>query len=83
VLGTPDAGTSDATSWASSTNAADRVFAAQLLADIGTPSALSVLQTLASDSDTTVGDGAQGMVANGPNTPATVVQQTIGNPGGL
>jgi hypothetical protein len=83
VLGTPDAGTSDATSWASSANAADRVFAAQLLADIGTPSALSVLQTLVSDSDPLVADVAHRMVANGSDTPATVLQQTIGNPGGL
>jgi hypothetical protein len=83
VLGTPDAGTSDATSWANSTNTADRVFAAQLLADIVTPSALSVLQTLVSDSDPLVADVAHRMVANGPDTPAAVAQQTITNPGGL
>jgi hypothetical protein len=82
ILGTPDAGTSDATSWAASADAGTRVFAAQVLADIDTPTSLGVLQTLTSDSTPLVADIATGLSENPiRQAPANVTQQTIPNPG--
>jgi hypothetical protein len=84
VLGNPAAGLTDATTWAASSNSADRLFAAQILGDIGTPSALGVLQTLSAASDPYLADVAQRFsFSPSLEAPPTVAQQTITNTNGL
>ncbi|HLW69963.1 MAG TPA: HEAT repeat domain-containing protein [Candidatus Binataceae bacterium] len=83
VLGTPTAGLSNATTWASSSDPSVREFAASILADIGTSQAISSLQTLASDSNPVVAAAAQTDLSFGQTQPDPVEQQTISNPGGL
>ncbi|HLW69964.1 MAG TPA: hypothetical protein VKS22_05020 [Candidatus Binataceae bacterium] len=84
VLGNPAAGLGDATTWAVSANLGDQMLAAQILGDIGTSGALTVLQTLAGNSDPYMADVAQRFVENPTrNAPGFVTPQTIPNPGAL
>lgn len=50
-LGSRDAGMADAIKWSESDNSYDREFAADVLADIGTPEAVEYLRTLSRDSE--------------------------------
>ncbi len=74
-----DAGMSDAIKWANSENPHDREFAADVLADIGTPQAIEYLKTLSHDSNRAVAVNAKssmqqlGKLSN----PLTVTEQTI------
>lgn len=84
VLGNPAAGLTDATTWAASPNSADRLFAAQILGDIGTPAALGVLQTVAADADPYVKDVGQRFIFSPTlEAPQPAAQQTITNTNGL
>lgn len=47
----PNAGFAEAATWSSNTDSIHRIFAAAVLADIGTPSALSILNALTTDAD--------------------------------
>ena len=64
-----DAGMSDAIKWAESNNPLDREFAADVLADIGTPEAIEYLRTLSRDPNKEVASSAKSglvQVAQGP-----------------
>jgi hypothetical protein len=81
--GTSDAGMSDATNWANSSDPKVREFASAVLAEIGTSQALPYLQALAHDSNSAVAGIAQHFISTGPYQPDTIDQETMSNPGGL
>ncbi len=67
VLGiSPNAGLDQAIILAGSANPDSRVFALQLLANIGTPEAIAQIQKLTADPNKTIASRAQGWLANAP-----------------
>lgn len=84
VLGNPTAGLADATTWAASPNSADRLLAAQILGDIGTPAGIGALQTLSSAADPYLASVAQRFSFSPTlEAPGAVTPQTITNTNGL
>lgn len=73
----PTAGLAQALSWASSGDSTHRIFAATVLADIGTPAALDVLNTLVADQDPNVVIYAKAEKQLGADHNATPVQIDI------
>lgn len=74
-----DAGMSDAVKWAASDSSAERLFAASVLADIGTPQAVEDLRTLSGDAESSVASSAKNGLARivAPPTHFTIQREVI------